>query len=256
MTAGAQATGGALAAIHRHPVKSLGVEALERVTLAPGAWMPMDRVWAVTRAGTAFDADNPDWVEPNNFARVTHAPRLAQARAGWDGATLTLAHPDAPALSADPETAEGRAAVEAWVAPLVEDALSGPFHLARARQPLTDVDRPWLSLHSLASLRALSEAAGRPLDPLRFRGNLWIEGLEPWAEAQWPGRVLAVGAVRLRVVEPIWRCAATQANPDTGARDADTLGAMRRLVGDTCFGVYAEVVEGGEIALGDAVRPV
>ena len=56
--------------------------------------------------------------------------------------------------------------------------------------------------------------------------------------------------------EPIVRCKATTANPQTGAYDADTLGALRATVGEQNFGVYAEVVQGGIIHLNDPVEVI
>ncbi|KKL12864.1 hypothetical protein LCGC14_2531530, partial [marine sediment metagenome] len=92
------------------------------------------------------------------------------------------------------------------------------------------------------------------LSILRWRGNLWFDGLAPWAEADWPGRTFRLGAALLRIREPITRCRATTANPETGQSDADTLGALRGF-GHQTFGVYAEVIEGGPIARGDKLEP-
>jgi hypothetical protein len=52
-------------------------------------------------------------------------------------------------------------------------------------------------------------------------------------------------------VEPIGRCRATEANPDTGRRDANTLAALEDGWGHTQFGVYAMVRKGGRVAVGD-----
>jgi uncharacterized protein len=95
---------------------------------------------------------------------------------------------------------------------------------------------------------------GRDLSKHRWRGNLWLDGLEPWEEFGWIGRRLRLGGVVLQVQERIGRCKATTANPDTGRVDADTLGALRALVGDQDFGVFATVVEGGPIAPGDQLE--
>ena len=244
---------GRLSEIWRHPVKSVGAERLASVDLAPGACLPGDRVWAVAHATSAFDPAAPSWVPCRNFLRVTHAPRLAQVSARLDGPVLHLAHPDAPPLSAEPDTPDGAAAIAQWAGPLAERAQPGPHRLARAPQAMTDADRPWLSVLSLASLRALGQHAGHDLDPRRFRGNLWLDGLAPWEEGEWPGRTLVIGAVQLTVIEPIWRCRATEANPETGRYDAPVLDTLRRITGDTAFGVYAEVVTGGRVAEGDAV---
>ena len=92
---------------------------------------------------------------------------------------------------------------------------------------MTDADRPWLSLHTDASRAALAAEAGLPLSRHRFRGNLWVEGAEAWAENDWIGREIRVGEAVLKVIEPIWRCRATEASPETGRRDADPMGAMR-----------------------------
>lgn len=244
----------ALAHIWRHPVKSLGHEALGRVGLTPGVALPGDRVWALAHATSAFDPKAPAWVAPRNFLRVTHAPRLAQIGAAWDGATLTLTHPDAAPLTADPETATGAAAIAVWAYALSEGGRPGPYRLVRAPQAMTDSDFPSVAVLSLASLRALSQRVGQTLDPRRFRGNLWVEGLAAWEEAGWAGREIAVGPARLRIREQTWRCVATEASPATGRRDAAVLDALRIATGDTAFGVYAEVIGAGEVAVGDVVR--
>lgn len=243
---------GSVAGLWRHPVKSLGHEALDAATLAPGACLPGDRIWALAHGTSAFDPAVPGWVGPNNFARVTHAPRLAQVAARLDRGTLHLTHPERSPLSAAPDSPEGAEAIAAWAGPLAEGARPGPYRLVRAAQAMTDVPEPWVSVLSMTSLTALSQRAGVAPDPRRFRGNIWLEGFALWEEAEWPGRTLRVGGAVLKVIEPIWRCRATEANPETGRYDAPMLQSLRAATGDTAFGVYAEVVEGGPVTLGDA----
>ncbi|MCE8472093.1 MOSC domain-containing protein, partial [Rhodovulum sulfidophilum] len=119
---------------------------------------------------------------------------------------------------------------------------------------MTDSAFPSVSLLGLASLEALSGQLGQALSPLRFRGNFWIEGLAPFAEFDWVGRKIRLGRAVIEVRERITRCMATAANPETGERDADTLGALQAGWGHKQFGVYAEVIEGGRVALGDALE--
>jgi MOSC domain-containing protein len=64
-----------------------------------------------------------------------------------------------------------------------------------------------------------------------------------------------MGGARLRVIAAITRCAATQVNPATAARDLDIVGALQRGFGHNLMGIYAEVTEGGEVAQGDALVP-
>jgi len=248
-----------LAAIYRHPVKSLGEEALEAVTLEGGRHMPWDRVWAIAHGGSAFDAERPEWVGPRNFVTQTFVPRLAQIKARYDEASarLALSHPDRPEITIEPESEEAAVALTEWIAPLAEGRRAGPFRLCRLPGgALTDFPDTHLSLNSTRSLAILAQAAGRPLEHIRFRANLWIDGLEPWEEFELIGREIAVGPARLRVTEPITRCNATAASPATGARDVAVPEILERNWGHMDFGVYAQVVEGGRIARGDPVaRP-
>jgi uncharacterized protein YcbX len=116
-------------------------------------------------------------------------------------------------------------------------------------------DAPFASVAvlNMASLRALGQKLGMDLDPRRFRGNLWLEGLAPWEEFDLVGKRLRIGEAELDVIEPITRCRATEANPDTGRRDADTLAALEDGWGHTQFGTYAMVRKAGRVAVGDAV---
>ena len=59
------------------------------------------------------------------------------------------------------------------------------------------------------------------MHPLRFRGNLYVDGWPAWHEFDLLGQTLAIGDARLKVVKRIVRCAATNVDPDTGIRDLD-----------------------------------
>ena len=63
----------------------------------------------------------------------------------------------------------------------------------------------------------------------------------------------SVRPVRLKIIKRIVRCAATNVDPATGARDLNIPQALMRTLGHADCGVYAEVVEGGEIAVGDGI---
>jgi uncharacterized protein len=59
---------------------------------------------------------------------------------------------------------------------------------------------------------------------------------------------------RLKIVKRIVRCAATNVDPDTGIRDLEVPQALLRTLGHSDCGIYAVVVEGGEIAARDEVE--
>lgn len=242
---------GRLAHIFRHPLKAIGREEIDRVTLTAGDWLPFDRLWAVAHEKSKIEGDG--WAKKVNFLRGVTDPALMAitCRLNETDLGLTLSHPDAGEISFHPD--RDAAPFLDWIGSIWNPELPRPTQVYRARGAhLTDVPDAWVSLNSLASLKALSQRAGQTLSPHRWRGNLWVDGLAPWQEFDWIGRRIAVGGAVLEVKQPITRCKATMANPETGRRDADTLALLDEL-GHQEFGVYAEVVEGGEIARDDRV---
>ena len=119
---------------------------------------------------------------------------------------------------------------------------------------MTDTDFPSILILNLASNADLGQRMETVLFPDRWRGNIWLDGLEPWEECGWVGRELQIGETVLKVQEVITRCKATTLNPETGIRDADTLAALRGAFGQQGFGLYATVLTGGEIRLGHRVE--
>jgi uncharacterized protein YcbX len=243
-----------LASIWRHPIKAHGREALAEATLAPGACLPGDRAWALAHDATRFDPEFPAWTPCASFQRGARTPALMAIEARWDEAAglLTLTHPDLAPLTFDPET-EGDRFV-AWVLPISPEGMFAPRALVAAPgRGMTDSPFASVSVKSVSSLRDLSARMGRELSPHRFRGNLWVEGWEPWAEEGLVGRRLRVGEAVLEVRERVGRCRATHADPATGRHDADVLPALLGTRGETVFGLYAVVAEGGRVRAGDPV---
>jgi len=250
---------GALAHIYRHPIKAHGSESLETVTLAVDATLPWDRVWALAHERST--ADGSAWERCGNFSRGATSPSLMAIKCSFNADTeeLTLTHPDLEPLHASPDR-DGAQIVE-WVGPIMTKEGRASARVVRAAsakdgQGLTDNPQPYLSILGLASLRALGQKTGRTLSPLRFRGNLWVEGLGPWEEFEGVGKRIRIGEAELAVEDRIDRCPATMVNPETGRRDTDTLAALRDGWGHIDFGVFARVIRAGAIRLGDDIEVV
>ena len=92
-----------------------------------------------------------------------------------------------------------------------------------------------------------------PLDPLRFRANLYFDTGMPWQEFDWCGKEIQIGEVTVKCLSRIERCAATNVNPETAARDANIPLQLQRAFGHGDMGIYIDVVKGGTIRPGDTV---
>lgn len=258
----------AIQAIYRYPIKGLTPEPLARAALEPGQTVPGDRIYAIENGPSGFDPAAPAHLPKQRFLMLMRNERLATLRAAFNQVNHTLAiAPPSPlppprveesrqGARGDLTTPEGRAAIERFFAAFCADELRGPPKvLFAAGHSFSDVARKVVSIINLTSVRALEEAAGAAIDPLRFRANLYVEGWPAWHEFDLLGQTLAAGsAARLKVVKRIVRCAATNVDPQTGIRDLVLPQTLLQTYGHADCGVYAEVVEGGEVEVGDPIE--
>jgi uncharacterized protein len=242
--------------IYRYPVKGLSPEPLAAVALSRGRPLPNDRRYAIENGPSGFDPAAPGYFPKSYFLMLMRDERLAALRTHFndDSDVLTIRENGAEAVRANLETAGGRAAVESFFQRYCAKELKGPPKvLSGGDHSFLDVAKKVVSIINLASVAALEDIAGQPLDPLRFRGNLYVSGWPAWSEFEKVGRTLAVGEVRLDVVKVTSRCAAINVDPVTAARDLNLPQAMMRHLGHMNCGIYAEVVADGRIAAGDAI---
>ena len=244
-------------AIYRYPVKGLSPEKLEFTDLAVGKTIPCDRLYAIENGPSGFNPAKPAYLPKQRFLMLMRNARLAELRTAFDETThcLTIHAEGREEARGDLQTPEGRAAIERFFADFCAPELRGPPKLLHAAgHSFSDVARKVVSIINLASVAALEAAAGAPINPLRFRGNLHVEGWPAWREFDYLGAELAIGpTARLKVVKRIVRCAATEVDPDTGIRDLAIPRTIMNAYGHADCGVYAEVVQGGAIAAEDTI---
>lgn len=241
--------------IYRFPVKGLSAEAIERVTLAPGQTVPGDRLYAIENGPSGFDPAMPKYQPKVRFLMLMRNERLATLRTRFDDQshTLTIDYDGREQVRGDLRTGDGRAAIERFFASFSAGDLRGPPKLLHAPGfSFSDVAAKVVSIINLASVADLENDVGAPIDPLRFRANLYVTGWPAWQELEMVGRKIAIGnGVEVKVVKRIVRCAATNVDPATGIRDFDIPATLMKSFGHADCGVYAEVVSGGEIAISD-----
>ncbi|MBV9376775.1 MAG: MOSC domain-containing protein [Alphaproteobacteria bacterium] len=253
----------AVTAIYRYPVKGLSAERLDRAALLPGECLPDDRRFAIALASTTFDSKHPEWLPKTHFAMLMRDEKLAGLNTRFDAESgmLAVSWDGRVVLRTQITELEGRSAAAQFFTGFLGNTVSGPLRIVSAprhafadarRRPNATTDK-YVSLINLASIAALETAMGTPVDPIRFRANVYFDDAPAWSELDWIDAEISLGPARLRVVSPITRCAATQVNPVTAKRDVDIVGALGRAFGHINMGVYAEVVKGGEIAVGDAL---
>ena len=161
-------------------------------------------------------------------------------------------HPDHPPKWRD--FVDGRAAIERFFARTYAGDIKGPPKiLTSPGYRFSDLARKVVSIINLGSLRAIENMVYTSVDPLRFRANLYVRGWPAWHEFELLGETLAIGDARLKVVKRITRCAAVNVDPETATRDLNIPQTLMRRLGHAECGIYAEVIRGGTIGVGDKI---
>ena len=247
---------GTIAALFRHPIKGFTPEKCDSAHLTAGGPFPADRLFAVENGPSGFDPAAPAFIRKQKFTVLAALPQVARARTAYDETTgvLTAEAPGAQAIQASMTDETGRSAFAAWLAGVLAEDGGGPYRVLSAPgHRFMDHPLGHVSILNLASVRDLESRLGVPVDPLRFRANLHVEGWPAWVENDWKGKALTLGSARATVFEPIVRCAATCVDPATALRDLEIPEALHRFYGHVLCGIYVHVTHAGDVAPGDQV---
>jgi uncharacterized protein len=255
-----------ISSIYRYPVKGLSPERLTSARLEAGRYFPGDRIFAIENGPSGFDPDDPQFQPKQKFLVLMRDQTLARLETRYldESGEFVVALEGRERLRVDLRTREGRAELERFMADFMQESglgenLAGAPRLLHAPEGFRFTDSPagYVSIINLASVAAVEELVGAPVDPLRFRGNIHVEGLSSWSEFDLVGRELvAPYGLRLKVTARIRRCAATNVDPRTGERDLSIPKTLMQQLGHMDCGVYAQVLDSGSIAEGGRLEPV
>lgn len=247
-----------VAKILRYPVKGLSPQELPDVALTPDQALPFDRKYALLQGTATAESGHHEegWRPKTDFLMLMRHEKLATLHTEFDEATqmLVIHRAGKPVARGRLDQPMGRMLVEQFFAAYMKDAAPGAPKIAEAQGfAFTDTKHQMVSLLNPASVRDIERITRHPVDPNRFRANLWLDDLPAWAEREWVGKTITVGGARMEVLHDITRCAATEVDPATGARDLNVLQALQRGFGHAQCGIYARVTDGGRVAQGDPV---
>jgi uncharacterized protein len=242
------------------PVRGLALQHPDRIELEEHGVLD-DRRYTLFADGRIFDG--------TKFGPLVQVG----AHLGHDPERLTLTFPSGEVVTGEVALGEpihpviydrqftARPVIGPWA-----DALSAhagrSLQLIRSERLPGERDRNPVSILSEASVEELARRGneGRPLDPRRFRMLIHVAGARSHQEDEWMGSEVRIGQAVVRVTRPDSRCVITTQDPDTGRRDFATLHAIKAYRGmregrKIDFGVYADVVTPGSVAVGDEVVP-
>jgi uncharacterized protein YcbX len=252
-----------IAHLYRYPIKGLSPQPLNTVALCAGGGFPFDRMFALARPDGLYNETQFVPLPKRQYFMLMKDERLAGLETHLDvnSLVLTVRVRGHDVLTADLGTDEGVLQLREFYARVLDlPAGSLPVFAHQEGYNFSDSAKASrqlmnsLSFINLASVRDLERRIGRTVDPLRFRANVYLDGLEPWEERRWTGAEFSIGDVQFRVLEETTRCAATEVDPQTARRDIPLPRLLVENFGDDIIGFFAEIVTDGELRVGDELR--
>lgn len=219
--------------IARYPVKSMRGQELES-TMVGFHGIPLDRSFAFVQEGVH---------SPFPWLTGRECPQLLQCQPIIGEGRWPAIRVQSPAGEFELGSPEFAAQLRSW------SGRSAVLHSDyRGCQ-----DVAYVSVISTATVRALAEAAGVPVDHRRFRMNFVVDlGDEPFAEKAWVGQQVRLGDVVIAIHEQDRRCQMITLDPETGESTPAVLKAAAEL-NEVYAGVYGSVLVPGEVRVGEQV---
>lgn len=240
--------------LYRFPFKGLSAEKLESFSIKAGDSIPLDRRFALALETTPFDPANPKHFHKSHFVMLMKNERLAalSSRYDDDSGVLSIFKDDQLLASGNLQEKAGKKAIEDFFVNYLNNEVKGRPKLVESNgYTFSDVDNKVLSCINLASVRELEKLVNTKVNLLRFRANVYFDGVPAWEELNWVGKEFMLGEVKVRGWRLTKRCAATDVNPETAERDLQVQQTLIGKYGHRHLGFYVEVLNDGKISVGD-----
>ena len=242
-----------LTAIYRYPIKGFSPQSMTEAKITAGKPLPWDRAFAIENGESSFDPQEPSHLPKIHFLMLMKQPELAALKTSFSPETgeFTVKKDGKVVAEGNLFDAPSMQTVLDYLADYCNKPLRGTPRLLHAENfSFTDSKTQDITLINLASVRDLSAKAGIDLDPLRFRGNFYVDGALPWQEHDWVEKDISIGDLRFKVRKRTQRCAATNANPQTGERDTNIPKLLMENYGHCDCGIHLMPLDNGQLQKG------
>jgi len=240
--------------LYRYPIKGMTPQPLQMISVQTGEAIPFDRCVALAHGTTEFDPDNPKHQHKAKYLMLMKNEKLAALQVQFDENSGQIMIQQAGKLLIEGNLDQDGEALETFFADYLGDEVHGAPKLIYANDPdytFSDVDARVISCINLATVRDLETTLQQPVNPMRFRANIYFDDVPAWAELNWVDKTFALGTAIIRVLKPITRCAATNVNPETAQRDLNIPTTLVKTYGHHNLGIYVQVIQDGCLKIGD-----
>ena len=255
-----------ISSINYCPVKSVSFQTIENCIIKKDIGIVSDRIFAFAKdldqeQAKLFEKSPDDrkgkW---NKVLTLKNSPALNKYNFIFKDEKLTLTLKDKEILTIDINQLEQREALSNKISEL-ESSLKQPITLMKNHEfPFFDTSISnkvnfvnSVSLLNIQSINDFQKKIERNVESSIFRGNICIDGIEPWKEREWIGKIIKINNVSFKVEKNIPRCVAINLKPQTDDNSFNLLQSLKKTYNHFEMGIYLTVLNDGQINIGDSI---
>jgi len=144
----------------------------------------------------------------------------------------------------------------------LESSLQKPLFLMKNKNiPFfdTSISKKTLLTHSISllnirSIKDFKNKTDKEIEIQRFRGNIYVDGIEAWEERGWIGKIIKINNISFKVEKNIPRCVAINLKPNTDDNSLNLLQSLKKNYNHFDMGVYLTALDDGKINIGDRIN--
>ena len=256
-----------ISSINYCPVKSVSFQTIENCEIKKDIGIVSDRIFAFAKdldqeQAKLFEKSPDDrkgkW---NKVLTLKNSPVLNKYNFIYKDEKLTLTLKDKEILTIDINQLEEREALSNKISEL-ESSLKQPITLMKNHEfPFFDTSISnkvnfvnSVSLLNIQSINDFREKIDRNVESSIFRGNICIDGIEPWKEREWIGKIIEINNVSFKVEKNIPRCVAINLKPQTDDNSFNLLQSLKKTYNHFEMGIYLTALNDGKINIGDTIN--
>ena len=256
-----------ISSINYCPVKSVSFQSINKCKIKKNIGIVGDRIFAFAKDS---DLDNAQLFEKNPEERkgkwnkvltLKNSPVLNRYNFLYKENKLTLTFKDKEILTIDINELSERQLLSSKIIEL-ENSLKEPIVLMKNKEfPFFDTSISnkvdfinSVSLLNIQSINDFQKKINKKVEISRFRGNICIDGIKPWEEREWIGKIIKINNISFKVEKNIPRCVAINLSPTTDDNSLNLLQSLKKTYNHFEMGIYLTPFDGGEINLGDKVK--
>ena len=239
------------------PVKSLSFSSVKKLEILDNIGIKFDRNFAFTRD---LDDDKINYILNNplkrqiiNFLSLKHFPELNEYNFDFEKDILNLKKNNNIILQTNIN-------VQSDVETLCDKILLLIPKLKRIKL-IKDSKNPFfdtmpsntISLINLNSIKDFEKKISKNVELERFRGNIYINGLDAWEERNWINKTLEINNIKFKVIKEIPRCSATNIKPNSSKYNLSVPLLLKQFYNHINLGIYILPLNNGNIKLNDEI---